>query len=57
MGDCPEHGPSPIFLNSGGAYRLTKTAQLDFHLAVGLDKAAPEYIFGLGYSFRVDDLF
>ncbi len=57
MGDYPEHGPSPIFLNSGGAYRLTKTAQLDFHLAVGLDKAAPEYIFGLGYSFRVDDLF
>ena len=57
VGDYPEHGPSPIFLNSGGAYRLTKTEQLDFHLAVGLDKSAPEYIFGLGYSFRVDGLF
>jgi hypothetical protein len=57
VGDYPEHGPSPIFLNSGGAYRLTKTEQLDFHVAVGLDKSAPEYIFGLGYSFRVDGLF
>jgi len=57
VGDYPEHGPSPIFLNSGGAYRLTKTEQLDFHLAVGLDKSAPDYIFGLGYSWRVDHLF
>ena len=57
VGDYPEHGPIPIFLNSGGAYRLTKTEQLDFHAAVGLDKSAPEYIFGLGYSFRVDGLF
>jgi Putative MetA-pathway of phenol degradation len=57
VGDYPEHGPRPIFLNSGGAYRLTKTEQLDFHLAVGLDKSAPDYIFGLGYSFRVDGLF
>ena len=57
VGDYPEHGPRPIFLNSGGAYRLTKTEQLDFHLAVGLDNSAPDYIFGLGYSFRVDGLF
>ena len=57
VGDYPEHGPSPIFLNSGGAYRLTQTEQLDFHVAVGLDKSAPDYIFGLGYSFRVDGLF
>jgi hypothetical protein len=57
VGDYSDHGPSPIFLNSGGSYRLTKTEQIDFHLAVGLDKAAPEYIFGLGYSFRVDGLF
>ena len=57
VGDYPEHGPSPIFLNAGGAYRLTKAEQLDFHLAVGLDKSAPDYIFGLGYSFRVDGLF
>ena len=57
VGDYPEHGRSPIFLNSGGAYRLTKTEQLDFHLAVGLDKSAPDYIVGLGYSFRVDGLF
>ena len=57
VGDYPGHGQSLIFLNSGGAYRLTKTEQLDFHLAVGLDKSAPDYIVGLGYSFRVDGLF
>jgi hypothetical protein len=57
VGDYPEHGPSPIFLNSGGAYRLTKTEQFDLHVAVGLDRSAPKYIFGLGYSFRVDGLF
>ena len=57
VGDYPEHGQSLIFLNSGGAYRLTKTEQLDFHVAVGLDKSAPDYIVGLGYSFRVDGLF
>jgi len=44
-------------LNSGGAYRLTKTEQLDFHVAFGLNENAPTYIFGLGYSFRLDGLF
>jgi hypothetical protein len=57
VGAYPEHGPSPIFLNSGGAYRLTKTEQVDFHAAFGLDRSAPKYIFGLGYSFRIDGLF
>jgi len=57
VGDYPEHGTSLLMLNSGGAYRLTKTEQIDFHVAFGLNEAAPTYIVGLGYSFRVDGLF
>ena len=57
VGDYPEHGASLLLLNSGGAYRLTKTEQIDFHVAFGLNENAPTYIFGLGYSFRLDGLF
>lgn len=57
VGDYPDHGPGLLMLNSGGAYRLTKTEQIDFHVAFGLSEAAPTYIVGLGYSFRVDGLF
>jgi hypothetical protein len=57
VGDYPEHGASELLLNSGGAYRLRKTEQIDFHVAFGLNENAPTYIFGLGYSFRLDGLF
>jgi Putative MetA-pathway of phenol degradation len=57
VGDYPDHsGPSQL-LNSGGMYRLTPTQQIDFHVAVGLNHNAPNYIFGVGYSFRLDGLF
>ena len=57
VGDCPQ-GQSPIQVwNSGGLYHLTKTQQLDFHVAIGLNHNAPTYTVGLGYSFRVDGLF
>jgi hypothetical protein len=26
----------------------------DFHVGVGLNRNAPNYIFGVGYSFRID---
>lgn len=57
VGDYPEHGDSQLLLNSGGAYRFTRTQQIDFHVAFGLNNDAPHYIFGLGYSFRFDGLF
>ena len=41
----------------GGAYRLTRTEQIDCHAATGLNSTAPDYIVGVGYSFRVDGLF
>ena len=49
-------GPSYLF-NSGGGYRITHTQQIDFHIGIGLNDNAPAYIFGIGYSFRLDGLF
>ena len=43
--------------NSGGLYRLSPTQQIDFHVAFGLNHNAPDYIVGVGYSFRIDGLF
>jgi Putative MetA-pathway of phenol degradation len=57
VGDYPEGARPSQLLNSGGLYHLTKTQQLDFHFAVGLNHNAPSYIVGLGYSFRIDELF
>jgi hypothetical protein len=57
VGDYPDHaGPSHL-INSGATYRLTRTQQIDFHLGFGLNHNAPSYIFGIGYSFRLDSLF
>src|SRR5712692_3795961 len=43
-------------INSGAAYRLTPTRQVDFHVGFGLNHNAPNWFFGLGYSFRRDGL-
>ena len=57
VGDYPENSsPSQLF-NSGGLYHLSPTQQVDFHVAFGLNHNAPNYILGLGYSFRIDGLF
>jgi Putative MetA-pathway of phenol degradation len=57
VGDYPE-GASPTQLwNSGGLYQLSRTQQVDFHVAFGLNHNSPSYIVGVGYSFRIDGLF
>jgi hypothetical protein len=57
VGDYPQgNSPSQLW-NSGGIYHLDKTHQVDFHVAVGLNRNAPSYIVGVGYSFRLDGLF
>jgi hypothetical protein len=57
VGDYYIHGgPSHLF-NSGGGYRITSTQQIDFHIGVGLNDNAPAYVFGVGYSFRLNSLF
>ena len=57
VGDFPDHGRSRQLINSGAAWQVTKTQQLDMHFAFGLNNNSPDLIVGLGYSFRLDGLF
>jgi len=57
VGDYPNHGGPTQSINSGGAYRFGGAQQIDFHLSFGLNKSAPAYIFGVGYSVRFDRIF
>jgi hypothetical protein len=57
VGDYHLHGGPSYLFNSGGGYRITPTQQIDFHIGIGLNDNAPAYIFGIGYSFRLDNLF
>ena len=57
VGDYPNHGAPSQLINTGGAYRLTATQQVDFHAGFELNKKSPSYFFGLGYSVRFDSLF
>jgi hypothetical protein len=57
VGDYALHRPDTELLNIGGGYLLTRTQQLDFHLAFGLNHNSPDYIVGVGYSWRFDNLF
>jgi len=57
VGDYPDNGSSVQLLNSGGMYRFSPNQQVDFHIALGLNHNAPNYIVGVGYSVRFDDLF
>ena len=40
-----------------GWYVSSPNQQVDFHIALGLNHNAPNYIVGVGYSVRFDDLF
>jgi len=57
VGDFPLTGGPGHLINSGGGYRITDTQQIDFHVGIGLNRNAPDYVFGIGYSFRVDGIF
>jgi Putative MetA-pathway of phenol degradation len=54
VGDFPSNGRNSQLINSGGGYRIDDHHQIDFHVGVGLDRNAPAYILGVGYSFRID---
>ena len=54
VGDFPNVGSNSQLINSGGGYRIDDHHQIDFHVGIGLDRSAPNYIFGVGYSFRLD---
>jgi hypothetical protein len=57
VGDYPVRGGNVELFNMGGEYLLTRTQQIDFHLAFGLNRNSPDYIVGIGYSWRFDNLF
>lgn len=50
-GDFPQHGGSRQLLHFGSVYKLAPRHQIDFHIAAGLSRAAPDMFVGLGYSF------
>jgi hypothetical protein len=54
VADRPRRGASSQIFDCGGAYRNTPTQQIDFRVGFGLNRAAPDYVFGVGYSFRFD---
>ena len=56
VGDYDHQRPSQV-LDSGAAWRFTKTQQLDFHAGFGLNSSSVDHYFGVGYSFRLDGLF
>ena len=57
VGDYPMQGRDVELVNIGGDYLLTRTQQIDFHVAFGLNRNSPDYIVGFGYSWRFDGLF
>lgn len=57
VGEYFDRGGSAQAINTGGALRITRLQQLDFHLQFGLNEPAPRYLFGIGYSIRWDQLY
>ena len=57
VGDYPIRRRDVELFNMGGEYLLTRTQQVDFHVAFGLNRNSPDYIVGVGYSWRFDNLF
>jgi hypothetical protein len=56
VGDFPSRGASTDLINIGGGYLLSRTQQVDFHVAFGLNRNSPNYIVGVGYSYRLDQV-
>ncbi len=54
VGTFPTIGRNSQLINTGGGYHLDDRHQIDFHVGIGLDRNTPNYIFGVGYSFRLD---
>jgi Putative MetA-pathway of phenol degradation len=57
VGTFPANAGNSQLINSGAGYRIDNNHQIDFHVGIGLDRHAPAYIFGMGYSFRLDGIF
>jgi Putative MetA-pathway of phenol degradation len=57
VGTFPASGGNSQLLNSGAGYRIDNNYQIDFHVGFGLDRNALAYVFGVGYSSRIDGFF
>jgi hypothetical protein len=44
-------------IDFGGSYRYAALRQVDFKLGFGVNRAAPDWYFSIGYSFRFDHIF
>lgn len=53
VGDASQLGAARHLAEGGMAFKATPGQQLDVHVGVGLSSAAPDYLVGFGYSFRV----
>jgi hypothetical protein len=52
------HGEAPSnSADLGATYRLDNIHQVDFVVGKGLNAAAPDWYFSVGYSLRFDQLF
>jgi hypothetical protein len=56
VGDYDHERPRHA-LDAGGAWRFTRTQQIDFHAGFGLNSHSVDHYFGIGYSFRFDGVF
>lgn|GEM_PF-609422 len=53
----PTEGKTSHYAQTGALYLLSPRNQVDIRVAAGLNPAAPDFLIGFGYSFRVDGLF
>ena len=57
VGDYPNHARPSQIIDGGASWRVTRLQQVDFHLGFGLNSSSVNHFFGIGYSFRLDELF
>jgi hypothetical protein len=55
-GDFTRASTSKQIAHFGAAYKISPKQLIDFHFGVGLTRAAPDRLVGIGYSFRIDGL-
>jgi hypothetical protein len=48
--------PTQNSVDFGGSWRYAALRQIDFKLGFGVDRAAPDWYFTIGYSFRFDHI-
>jgi len=57
VGDYPDHAQPSQVIDAGATWRIARLQRIDFHFGFGLNRVSPDHFFGVGYSFRLDDLF